>query len=47
MKKHAPNFNMVSELVEFKGHIPIHAPNPKGVLGVRGVLWENLKSHIG
>jgi len=37
---------MVSELVEFKGHLPIHAPSPKRELGVRGVYWEKPKSHI-
>jgi len=37
---------MVSELVEFKGHLPFHAPSPKST-GVSGVYWEKSKSHIG
>jgi len=36
---------MVSELVEFKGHLPIHAPSPKSA-GREGVYWEKLKFHI-
>jgi len=27
---------MVSELVDFKGHLPIHAPSPKSVVGHDG-----------
>jgi len=34
------NFNMVSELVEFKGHLPIHAPSPKSVGRDGGVLGK-------
>jgi len=36
---------MVSELVEFNGHLPIHAPNPKSD-GHEGVYWEKSNSHI-
>jgi hypothetical protein len=36
---------MVSELVEFlvefKGHLPIHAPSPERELGVRGCIGKN------
>ena len=45
MGKEHNSFNMVSELFEFKGHLPIHAPSPKNV-GHEGVYWEKLKSHI-
>jgi len=38
--------NMVSELIEFKGHLHIHAPSPKND-GREGVYWEKPKSHIG
>jgi len=31
---------MVSELVEFKGHLPIHAPSPKSVGCEGGVLGK-------
>jgi len=32
--------NMVSELVEFKGHLPIHAPSPKSAGREGGVLGK-------
>jgi len=32
---------MVSELVEFKGHLPIHAPIPKSAGHEGGVLGKN------
>ena len=32
--------NMVSELVEFKGHLPIHAPGPKSA-DLRGWIGKN------
>jgi len=31
---------MVSELVEFKGHLPIHAPSPKSAGREGGVLGK-------
>ena len=35
---------MVSESVDFNGHLPIHAPSPKSVVGRdRGVLG---KTHV-
>ncbi|AES86334.1 hypothetical protein MTR_4g005850 [Medicago truncatula] len=37
--------NLVSELVEFKGHLLLHAPSPKNV-GREGVYKEKPKSHI-
>jgi len=36
---------MVSELVEFKGHLPIHAPNPKHVGREGGVLGKTQVPH--
>jgi hypothetical protein len=41
----APNFNMVSELVEFKGHLPIHAPSPKSAGREGGVLGKTQVPH--
>jgi len=37
--------NMVSELVEFKGHLPIHAPSQKSAGHERGVLRKTLFLH--
>ncbi|KEH32557.1 hypothetical protein MTR_4g128255 [Medicago truncatula] len=37
-----PLSNMVSELVEFKGHLHIHAPSPK-ITGRERVHWEKLR----
>ena len=36
---------MVSELVEFKGHLPIHASSPKSVGRERGVLEKTQVPH--
>jgi hypothetical protein len=36
---------MVSELVEFNGHLPIHAPSPKSVGRDGGVLGKTQVSH--
>ena len=36
---------MVSELVEFKGHLPIHAPNPKSAGRDGGVLGKTQIPH--
>jgi hypothetical protein len=36
---------MVSELVEFKGHLPIHAPSPKSAGREGGVLGETQVPH--
>jgi len=36
---------MVSELVEFKGHLPIHAPSPKSVGREGGVLGNTPVPH--
>jgi len=35
---------MVSELVEFKGHLPIHAPSPKSAAGRDGGVLG--KTHV-
>jgi len=37
---------MISELVEFNDHLPIHAPSSKNV-GLGEMYWEKSKSHIG
>jgi len=37
---------LTSELVEFKGHLPIYAPSPNSS-GREGVYWEKPKSHVG
>jgi len=37
---------MVSELVDFKGHLPIHAPSPKSVGREGGVLGKTQGLHI-
>ena len=36
---------MVSELVEFKGHLPIHAPNPNSAGRDGDVLGKTQVSH--
>jgi len=36
---------MVSELVEFEGHLPIHAPSPKSVGLEGGVLGKTQVPH--
>jgi len=36
---------MVSELVEFKGHLPIHAPSPKSAGREGGVFGKTQVSH--
>jgi len=36
---------MVSEHVELKGHLPIHAPSPKSVGCERGVLGKTKVPH--
>ena len=39
IKASIPLSNMISELVEFKGHLHIHAPSPKSV-GREGVCGK-------
>ena len=38
----APNYKMVLELVEFKGHLSIHAPSPESV-GRDGGVFEKIQ----